>query len=57
MPSADRSPRVSVILRTRNRPEMLRDALQDILSQTFSDLEIGEVVEEMARAIEVRARS
>lgn len=40
VPSDERAPRVSVILRTRNRPDMLRDALRDIGMQTFGDLEI-----------------
>jgi glycosyltransferase involved in cell wall biosynthesis len=39
-PADGDDPRVSVILRTRNRPEMLRAALRDILGQTFDDVEI-----------------
>lgn len=39
-PAETDAPRVSVILRTRNRPQMLRAALRDILGQTFDDVEI-----------------
>ncbi len=34
------NPKVSVILPTYNRPEMLRNALQSILNQTYQDFEV-----------------
>lgn len=37
---ASAQPRVAVIVRTKNRPEFLRNALADIASQTFTDWEI-----------------
>lgn len=39
-PTTNHSPRVSIIVRTRRRPTLLRRALDDIFEQTFEDLEI-----------------
>jgi glycosyltransferase involved in cell wall biosynthesis len=40
LPPLSREPLVSVIVPTRNRPAMLRDALQSILNQTYQNREI-----------------
>jgi O-antigen biosynthesis protein len=40
LPPLPREPLVSVIVPTRNRPAMLRDALQSILNQTYQNREI-----------------
>lgn len=39
-PSAERLPSVSVIVRTKDRPTFLRDALGSLAAQTFQDFEV-----------------
>jgi glycosyltransferase involved in cell wall biosynthesis len=42
---ADETPTVSVVIPTRNRPDLLRNALDSVLAQTFVDFEIVVVVD------------
>jgi LmbE family N-acetylglucosaminyl deacetylase/glycosyltransferase involved in cell wall biosynthesis len=52
-PSAPESPLVSIIVRTRNRPQLLRECLKSIVAQTYRNLEVvlvndgGEGVEQV----------
>jgi glycosyltransferase involved in cell wall biosynthesis len=42
---ADETPTVSVVIPTRNRPDLLRKALDSVLAQTFVDYEVVVVVD------------
>ena len=42
---ADETPTVSVVIPTRNRPELLRKALDSVLAQTYPDYEVVVVVD------------
>jgi len=44
-PNAAEPPTVSVVIPTRNRPDLLRKALDSVLAQTFADYEVVVVVD------------
>jgi glycosyltransferase involved in cell wall biosynthesis len=39
-PKSTTTPRVSIIMRTRNRPDLLHRAIEDVFAQTFGDWEL-----------------